>query len=111
MDHGRYGPQGVLGGADGGVNTVRVWRDGRAHIPEHLSKEQDITLSAGDRVEVGTPGGGGYGDPFTRDPILVAHDVALGYYCASDAERLFGVVLADDGSVDEAATEGLRRRP
>ncbi|WP_246225998.1 hydantoinase B/oxoprolinase family protein [Chelativorans xinjiangense] len=109
MDHGRTGPQGALGGADGAVNTVTVWRDGKAHVPPHLSKEQDIPLKAGDRVSVGTPGGGGYGDPFERKPELVLRDVALGYYTASQAEALFGVVLSADGSaIDEAAT--ARRR-
>ena len=85
MDHGRFGPQGALGGADGAVNTVTVFRDGEAHVPKHLSKEQDIPLKAGDRVRVGTPGGGGYGDPFERDPELVRRDVALGYYTADGA--------------------------
>lgn len=108
MDHGRFGPQGALGGLDGGPNSVKVWRGGKAHIPEHLSKEQDITMQAGDRVEVGTPGGGGYGDPLTRDANLVARDVALGYYSAEEAERLFGVVLDKAGSVDEAATAKRR---
>ncbi|WP_163265231.1 hydantoinase B/oxoprolinase family protein [Chelativorans alearense] len=109
MDHGRTGPLGALGGADGAVNTVTVWRDGKAHVPPHLSKEQDIPLHAGDRVSVGTPGGGGYGDPFERKPELVLRDVALGYYTASQAEALFGVVLSTDGSaIDEAAT--ARRR-
>ena len=42
MDHGRFGPQGALGGADGAVNEVEVWQDGVLHTPEHLSKEQDI---------------------------------------------------------------------
>ena len=51
MDHGRFGPQGALGGADGAVNTVTVFRDGEAHVPPHLSKEQDIPLKAGDRVQ------------------------------------------------------------
>src|SRR5690606_29612983 len=46
MDHGRVGPQGALGGADGAVNTVTVWRDGEAHVPPHLSKEQDIPMKA-----------------------------------------------------------------
>src|SRR5262249_25000021 len=63
MDHGRFGPQGALGGKDGMVNQVTVFRDGEAHVPPHLSKEQDIPLKAGDRVRVGTPGGGGYGVP------------------------------------------------
>jgi N-methylhydantoinase B len=90
MDHGRVGPQGVLGGADGAVNTVTVFRDGVAHVPKHLSKEQDIPLKAGDRVRVETPGGGGYGDPRLRDAAAVRRDIELGYYTAEDAERLFG---------------------
>jgi N-methylhydantoinase B len=90
MDHGRTGPQGALGGGDGAVNTVTVFRSGVAHTPPHLSKEQDIPLKAGDRVRVGTPGGGGYGDPLKRDRELVRRDVEMGYYSAADAERLFG---------------------
>jgi len=90
MDHGRTGPQGALGGGDGAVNTVTVFRSGVAHTPPHLSKEQDIPLKAGDRVRVGTPGGGGYGDPRRRDRALVRRDVELGYYSADEAERLFG---------------------
>lgn len=78
MDHGRFGPQGALGGEDGAVNEVEVWRDGQKYIPEHLSKEQDIPLKAGDRVRVRTPGGGGYGDPAERDPSLEAEDKRLG---------------------------------
>ncbi|MCC5780297.1 hydantoinase B/oxoprolinase family protein [Nitratireductor sp. B36] len=109
MDHGRTGPQGVLGGRDGRVNEVTVWRDGKAHVPPHLSKEQDIPLKAGDRVCVGTPGGGGYGDPLKRAPEKVLRDVALGYYTADEAEALFGVVLSADGqAVDEAATQAKR---
>ena len=90
MDHGRFGPQGVLGGKDGAVNTVTVIRDGKEHIPPHLSKEQDIPLKAGDRVCVGTPGGGGYGNPLERPTEAVRHDVAMGYYTAEEANRLFG---------------------
>ncbi len=59
-------------------------------IPEHLSKAQDIALAPGDRVRVRTPGGGGYGDPATRDRAAVAEDVRLGRYTAEAAQRLFG---------------------
>ncbi|OQM73747.1 hydantoinase B/oxoprolinase family protein [Manganibacter manganicus] len=90
MDHGRVGPQGVLGGMDGAVNSVTVIRDGKAHVPQHLSKEQDIALEAGDRVRVGTPGGGGYGDPRERNHNAVRRDVELGYYTAEQAKALFG---------------------
>ncbi len=78
MDHGRFGPQGALGGQDGAVNEVEVWQSGHRHVPEHLSKEQDIDLAPGDRVRVKTPGGGGYGDPAKRDPKLLAEDIRLG---------------------------------
>ncbi|PJE35566.1 methylhydantoinase, partial [Pseudooceanicola lipolyticus] len=93
MDHGRFGPQGVLGGQDGAPNQVTVWRDGAAYTPLHLSKEQDIPLSPGDRVHVRTPGGGGYGNPFARPPALVLEDVRLGRYSAEEARRLFGVAV------------------
>lgn len=109
MDHGRFGPQGALGGKDGAVNTVTVFRDGQEHVPPHLSKEQDIALKAGDRVRVGTPGGGGYGDPLARDPELVLRDVRLGYYTAEQAGEKFGVALSTDGlAIDRAATDEKR---
>ncbi|WP_279358034.1 hydantoinase B/oxoprolinase family protein [Methylobacterium indicum] len=80
MDHGRFGPPGVLGGGDGAPNVVRIHRDGETIVPLHLSKDQNIAIKAGDRVEVMTPGGGGYGNPETRDPALVARDLRRGYY-------------------------------
>ena len=107
MDHGRYGPQGAEGGADGAVNTVTVWRDGEPHVPKHLSTEQDIPMRAGDRVSVGTPGGGGYGDPLARRPEAVLEDVRLGYYTAEEAAERFGVAVAD-GQIDVAGTARLR---
>jgi len=93
MDHGRFGPQGALGGHDGAVNTVTVFRDGEAHVPRHLSKEQDVAMKAGDRVRVGTPGGGGYGDPRERDPAAIRRDVELGYYTPEEAKRLFDLAV------------------
>ncbi|MAC77873.1 MAG: methylhydantoinase [Rhodobacteraceae bacterium] len=108
MDHGRFGPQGVLGGADGQVNRVTVTQGGVETTPEHLSKAQDIPLQAGDRVRVATPGGGGYGDPFTRDPALVAEDVRLGRYTPQQAKQRFGVVVGVSGQVDATATDAER---
>lgn len=95
MDHGRVGPQGAMGGKDGAVNEVEVWRAGKRHVPDHLSKEQDIALAPGDRVLVRTPGGGGYGDPAKRDPALTKQDVQLGRYSQADAARLFGAKSLD----------------
>lgn len=111
MDHGRYGPQGALGGRDGGVNRVRVRHGESAYEPPHLSKDQDIHLDAGDVIEVSTPGGGGYGEAFRRAPERVARDVGRGYYSRAQAVNWFGVALSEDGSVDAAATARLRAGP
>jgi len=108
MDHGRFGPPGVRGGSPGGANVVKIHRGRETFIPEHLSKDQDIPLQVGDRVEVLTPGGGGYGEPTARPAELVARDVRRGYYTAQEARALFGVALAPTGAPDLVATEGLR---
>jgi N-methylhydantoinase B len=91
MDHGRFGPQGVLGGEDGGLNRVVVCRDGETYHPPHRSKDQGIAVRAGDEVRVSTPGGGGYGDPRRRDPRRVAQDLRRGYYTADEAASRFDV--------------------
>ncbi len=111
MDHGRVGPPGVLGGSDGAPNTVTVWQNGAPYTPAHLSKEQDVPLETGDRVAVGTPGGGGFGDPFHRTPEAVLEDVRLGRYTVGQAEQLFGVRLSGSPlSVENQATHALRER-
>jgi N-methylhydantoinase B len=109
MDHGRSGPPGVLGGADGAPNIVRVYRDGVVYIPEHLSKDQDIQISAGDRVEVLTPGGGGYGDPASRPRSLVNRDSVRGYYTPLDSLALWPVAnVLENTDVPPYETEAKR---
>ncbi len=90
MDHGRTGPQGVLGGKDGGTNTVEVSQGGKSYRPPHLSKDQDIEIGVGDVVRVSTPGGGGFGDPAKRDRGAIARDVTRGYYSEAEAREKFG---------------------
>ncbi|MBT6137720.1 MAG: methylhydantoinase [Rhodospirillaceae bacterium] len=108
MDHGRFGPQGAFGGSDGGPNLLSVERDGERYVPPHLSKDQAVPISAGDVVHVSTPGGGGYGNPLSRDPDLVLRDVTRGYYDIDQAADLFGVIL-EAGKVDREATDRNRR--
>ncbi len=108
MDHGRYGPLGALGGLDGGTNKVAVYSNGQSYIPPHLSKDQDIQIEVGDSIAVSTPGGGGFGAAFDRNPETVARDVRRGYYSAEQAADRFGVVLEPDGSVAEEKTQKKR---
>ena len=93
MDHGRTGPQGALGGDDGGRNRVRIMRGGEPYVPPHLSKDQSILLKAGDLIEVSTPGGGGYGLPAARSRAAIERDIMRGYYTREEAAQRFGVAL------------------
>jgi len=111
MDHGRFGPQGALGGGDGAVNEVTVWQAGQSYQPEHLSKEQDVPLQAGDRVHVCTPGGGGYGNPYDRDPDLVLQDVMLGRCSVAHASAVYGIVFSHEPlAIDREKTEIIRQK-
>jgi N-methylhydantoinase B len=58
-------------------------------------------------IRLWSGGGGGYGDPFARDPESVACDVAAGLVSHERARDIYGVAL-DGVMVDKAATARLR---
>ena len=67
-------------------------------------------MHAGERLCVETPGGGGYGDPLARAVSAVVQDVRDRRVSLQMARERYGVVLHEpDLSVDEAATQQLRR--
>jgi len=113
MDHGRSGPQGVLGGGDGGTNTVEVSQGGKTYRPPHLSKDQDIEIGVGDVVRVSTPGGGGFGDPARRKSEAIARDVARGYYSEADGSQtnLFNINQGQDQTVSPGISGATRFFP
>lgn len=54
-------------------------------------------------------GGGGFGDPKTRDPSRVLRDVRDGVVSVGAAERDYAVAITSDGcSIDQAKTSRLR---
>ncbi|KQK27738.1 hydantoin utilization protein B [Bosea thiooxidans] len=108
-ERGKYAPFGVLGGGEAGLNSF-AWQtqDGEAS-PPLVSKVTDVRIGPGQRVTLRTPGGGGYGSPLERPAVRVARDVALGFVSIAAARDSYGVVIATDGSVDEAATVRLRQ--
>jgi N-methylhydantoinase B len=58
-----------------------------------------------------TCGGGGWGDPFARDPRLVQQDVARGFVSVQGALDDYGVVLDPLSlEIDKAATEDRRKQ-
>ena len=99
-------PWGVLGGETGLRSTKRlVTTDGQEQwLP---AKVEGIKVKEGDVLYFNTWGGGGWGDPYARDPELVRTDVARGLVTPEGARR-YGVVITDNHSVDAAATASLR---
>jgi N-methylhydantoinase B len=91
------------GGGPGANGSVSL-RSGRPIRPKGRQ-----TVPARDAIQLGLPGGGGFGDPRTRDPQRVAEDVLDGLITADEARRDYGVVVDAVGRVDAAETEKLRK--
>jgi N-methylhydantoinase B len=66
-------------------------------------------LAPGEVFQMTWQGGGGYGDPLTRDPEAVAHDLRERKVTDGAAVGVYGVVVTD-GAVDAAATADERDR-
>lgn len=108
-ERGKVPPFGVAGGASA-APTRFSWRSEAGEgTPPMVSKITGVEVSKGGRVRLSTPGGGGWGDPQTRDAEAVARDVRLGFITKSDARDTYNVALAADGSADQAATAALRK--
>ena len=74
------------------------------------SKCDNVVVEPGDMLVYRTAGGGGWKDRLDRPAEAVARDVSLGLVSREKALASYGVVLADDGSVDAEATEQERER-
>jgi N-methylhydantoinase B len=114
VDRCRYPAPGLAGGKGGTAGELYL-DTGERPNPKSL-----VDLKPDQVVHLNTPGGGGYGDPFERDPEQVRQDVIAGYVSPEAAEREYGVVVRFKGGesemvrlpeqwvVDSAATAKLR---
>ncbi len=66
--------RGSLGGGDGALAVATLHRAGGA--VEEIRSKTVTRLAAGDRIEIHTAGGGGYGDPAARSAERLAADRA-----------------------------------
>jgi N-methylhydantoinase B len=101
-------PWGVNGGEPGMRSTKKLIRqDGSEEwLP---AKCEGVDVKEGDTLYFNTWGGGGWGDPFAREPALVEHDYLRGLVSASGANR-YGVVLDEKGKINQDATDRLRSK-
>jgi len=74
--------------------------------PSHAT---NLPLDGTDVVRAFCAGGCGLGDPLFREPHLVAADLENEQITADVADAVYGVVLAADGTADEAKTARRRR--
>ena len=104
----KFPPRGVRGGLPGRPSRQRLVRhDGT--VESLPSKITNLTIRAGDLIEMEQPGGGGYGHPAERDPTLVLEDLLDEKISAQAARETYGVVIdRENGTVDAVATEALR---
>ena len=99
-------PWSVAGGDEGRPNEI-VLNPGTAR--EEKKAGSYNLLDAGEVLANNTGGGGGYGNPFDRDPERVWRDVRNGFVSVAAAASDYGVILDEDTlSVDHPAT--TRRR-
>ncbi len=100
----RYPPEGVFGGGNGA--KAQFLRN-----DEHADPSGLTFAIPGDRVAFYSAGGGGYGNPFERDPEAVIEDVINGYVTIDRAREDYGVVVSPDTfAIDTAATEACRSK-
>jgi N-methylhydantoinase B len=98
-------PWGLLGGGPGAQSRSLLRRaDGSEEL---IPSKMEFVMRPGDQLDVWTSGGGGYGDPFEREPEMVRSDVLDGKVTAAAAADAYGVVLRH-GAVDAESTHARR---
>ncbi|MCI2421361.1 hydantoinase B/oxoprolinase family protein [Saccharopolyspora sp. K220] len=99
-------PWSINGGGEGEPNRI-VLNAGTEH--ERVQGGSYNLMSAGETLTNDTGGGGGFGNPFERDPQAVARDVRNGFVSVAAARKQYGVAVDPvDFTVDGPATEALR---
>ncbi len=95
-------PRGRDGGGDGAAGRLTLG-SGTA-----LAGKGTQTVPRGERVVIEMPGGGGLGNPKTRDAAAVAEDCRAGLVSPEAARTIYGVALGPDGALDQDGTGRLR---
>lgn len=94
IDRTRFGAGGLDGGRAGAVGELSLSSE------EPAPPKTVLQLGEGVHVRLALPGGGGYGDPLSRDAELVLVDVVDGYVSIERAREDYGVAVDYLGGPD-----------
>ncbi len=107
-DTARFPARGIYGGLDGRVARYLMNPDGENC--RNVGSKSTFYTSPADIVSIQTPGGGGYGDPFERDPAAVLADAREGKISLEKARQIYGVAInPETWQVDREKTDALRK--
>ena len=96
-------PFGILGGESAAPVGSYIQEDGKDRPFPTPGKVGGHPMQEGDIIVLQSAGGGGYGDPLTRDPEAVLEDVVEGYVSVEQAKESYGVIV-HNGHIDHDAT-------
>ena len=65
-------------------------------------------MKYGEKLQLQTPGGGGFGNPFKRPLDQVLSDLEKGYISVQTAINVYGVRMDKDGNIDRKITAKSR---
>jgi N-methylhydantoinase B len=105
-DNRKFAPWGLFGGGSGAKSSyILNPEDGAKEMPSKIT----VNLEPEDVISYRTPGGGGYGVAYERDPQLVLRDVINGKVSVWRARAVYGVAIASDNAgIDAETTARLR---
>ena len=101
-------PYGLQGGKSGNPSMNKLFHDKETVVlPTMIS----TVLEAGDMLSHQLAGGGGWGDPLTRDLEAIIDDVKNEKVSPEAARKEYGVVICEStGEVDYISTKALRKQ-
>jgi len=101
-------PWGLHGGRDAEYSDYLLKLPGQNDFETAFGTRRPVPPQT--EVIVRTGGGGGWGDPFERDPEKVRADVLEDLVSVEAARDEYGVVLDSKRAVDASATKALRQK-
>lgn len=104
----KFAPWGFDGGKTGSVGSLFIQEVDKDEPTKLPSKLPNRVVKEGSKIKLAGPGGGGYGNPFERDPEKVLSDYLDGFILKEKALEDYGVVITDSGEVDYEKTSELR---